>query len=100
MEKNENPLTVFNPASMAVCAVYADKKLTAFRNHERPLYYYSDERSTIFASTKDILKRCGISGSKKTKMFEIYNVNNFKLKHFEVANDKWLKETFNIEDLQ
>jgi glutamine phosphoribosylpyrophosphate amidotransferase len=100
MEKNENPLGVFNPASMAVCALFADKRLTAFRNHERPLYYYSDDRATIFASTKDILKRSGIPSSEKTRMFEIYNVNNFKLSHFEVADDKWLKETFNIEDLQ
>jgi glutamine phosphoribosylpyrophosphate amidotransferase len=100
MEKDENPLTVFHPASMAVCALFADKRLTAFRNHERPLYYYSDDRVTIFASTKDILKRSGIPSSEKTRMFEIYNVNNFKLSHFEVADDKWLKETFNIEDLQ
>jgi glutamine phosphoribosylpyrophosphate amidotransferase len=100
MEKNENPLGVFNPASMAVCALFVDKRLTAFRNHERPLYYYSDDRVTIFASTKDILKRSGIPSSEKTRMFEIYNVNNFKLSHFEVADDKWLKETFNIEDLQ
>lgn len=100
MEKDDNPLTVFNPASMAVCVIHADKRLSAFRNHERPLYYYSDERVTIFASTKDILKRTGFPRPEKTRMFEIYNVNNFKLTHFEVANDQWLKETFNIEDLQ
>lgn len=100
MEKNDNPLTVFHPASMAVCVIQADKILTAFRNHERPLYYYSDNRATIFVSTKDILNRCGVSSAEKTRMFKIYSVNNFKLIHFEVANDQWLKETFNIEDLQ
>lgn len=99
-EVDDNPLQVFHPASMAVCVIHSDKRLTAFRNHERPLYYYSNEKMTIFASTKDILNRCNISESVKTRMFEIYNVNNFKLNHFEVANDKWLKETFNIEDLQ
>lgn len=100
MEKNENPLAVFNPASMAVCVIHSDKRLTAYRNNERPLYYYSDERVTIFASTKDILSRSGFPTWIKTRMFEIYNVNNFKLSHFEVADDAWLKETFNIEDLQ
>lgn len=100
VERNENPLGVFHPASMAVCIIYADKRLTAFRNHERPLYYYNDERSTIFASTKDILIRSGIDEANKTRMFEIYNVNNFELSHFPVAGDEWLKRTFNIEDLQ
>lgn len=99
-EKGDNPLQVFHPASMAVCVIHTDKRLTAFRNHERPLYYYSDERVTIFASTKNILSRSGFPTGIKTRMFEIYNVNNFKLSHFEVADDAWLKETFNIEDLQ
>ena len=100
MEENENPLAVFHPASMAVCVIHADKRLTAYRNHERPLYYYNDDRVTIFASTQDILARSGVARAEKTRMFEIYNVNNFKLSHFEVADDAWLKETFNIEDLQ
>lgn len=100
MEKNENPLGVFHPASMAVCVIHSNKRLTAYRNHERPLYYYHDDRATIFASTKDIFTRTGIPRAEKTRMFEIYNVNNFKLSHFEVADDAWLKETFSIEDLQ
>lgn len=100
-EKNDDPLQVFQPASMAVCVIHADKKLTAFRNHERPLYYYFDDRVTIFASTKDILHRSGIDRDVwKTKMFEIYNVNNFIMSHFQVTDDKWLKENLNIVDLQ
>ena len=92
MEKNENPLTVFNPASMAVCVVHADKKLSAFRNHERPLYYYSDDRVTIFASTKDILKRSGVNNSVKTQMFRTYNVENFEMTYFDTNT--------NVKDLQ
>ena len=92
MEKNENPLTVFNPASMAVCVVHADKKLSAFRNHERPLYYYSDDRVTIFASTKDILKRSGVNNSVKTQMFRTYNVENFEITYFDTNT--------NVKDLQ
>jgi glutamine phosphoribosylpyrophosphate amidotransferase len=100
VEKDENPLIFFYPASMAVCMLFKNKRLSAFRNHERPLYYYSDERMTIFASTKDILNRSGISRSEKTRMFEIYNVNNFELSHFEVADDQWLENKFSIKDLQ
>jgi glutamine phosphoribosylpyrophosphate amidotransferase len=99
-EKDDNPLQVFQPASMAVCVIHDDKRLTAFRNHERPLYYYHDARVTIFASTKDILVRAGIPHAIKTDMFQIYNVNNFNLEHFPVADAPWLKQTFNIEDLQ
>ena len=99
-EKDDNPLQTFHPASMAVCVIHSDKKLTAFRNHERPLYYYHDDRATIFASTKDILSRSGIHKAVKTDMFRIYNVNNFMLEHFPVADAPWLKKTFNIEDLQ
>jgi glutamine phosphoribosylpyrophosphate amidotransferase len=99
-EKDDNPLQVFQPASMAVCVIHADKRLTAFRNHERPLYYYHDDRATIFASTKDILARAGIPHAVKTDMFRIYNVNNFGLEHFPVADATWLKQKFNIEDLQ
>lgn len=92
MEKNQNPLGTFNPASMAVCAINADKKLTAFRNHERPLYYYSDDRATIFASTKDILKRSGVNNSVKTQMFRTYTVENFEMTHFDTNT--------NVKDLQ
>ena len=99
-EKDDNPLQVFQPASMAVCVLHADKRLTAFRNHERPLYYYHDDRVTIFTSTKDILARAGVPHAVKTDMFRIYNVNNFNLEHFPVADARWLKQKFNIEDLQ
>ena len=100
VEKDENPLTVFNPASMAVCILYVDKKISAFRNHERPLYFHTNENFTIFASTKDILKRSGISSSEKTRMYEMYCVENFKLSHYEVVEDQWLKDSLNIKDLQ
>ena len=99
-ENNDDPLQVFHPASMAVCVIHSDKRLTAFRNHERPLYYYHDDRATIFASTQDILARSNVPFAIKTDMYRIYNVNNFGLEHFAVAQSDWLKETFNVEDLQ
>lgn len=100
IEVDHNPLEVFYPASMAVCVIYSDKSLSAFRNHERPLYYYSDERSTIFASTKDILFRSGIKDANKTRMFEMYYVNKFNFSHYPHESDEYLKEVFNIKDLQ
>jgi glutamine phosphoribosylpyrophosphate amidotransferase len=99
-EDNQNPLHYHN-TSMAVCSIYADKRICAYRNHERPLYYYNDDARTIFASTKDILFRSGIDCNvRKTRMFEIYNVNNFMLGSFSSAEHNWLKSEFNIEDLQ
>lgn len=99
-ENDDDPLQVFHPASMAVCIIHSDKRITAFRNHERPLYYYHDDRATIFASTQDILARSNVPFAIKTDMYRIYNVNNFSLEHFAVAQSDWLKQTFNIEDLQ
>jgi glutamine phosphoribosylpyrophosphate amidotransferase len=92
MEKEQNPLTVFNTASMAVCALFADKKITAFRNHERPLYFHAEPRMTIFASTADILKRSGIIDSEKTEMYRIYTVEDFTFSSIGMKT--------NVKDLQ
>lgn len=92
MENAQNPLEEFRTASMAVCAIRADKQLIALRNHERPLYYYSDDRATIFTSTKDILKRSGVNKSNKTQMFRTYVVENFEMTYFDTKT--------NVEDLQ
>lgn len=90
-ENNDNPLQVFHPASMAVCTIDKNKKLTAFRNETRPLYYYSDPRMTVFASTADILKRSGLD-SEKTEMYRIYTVEEFTVSSIGI--------TTNIKDLQ
>jgi len=92
-EQHQNPLSVFPEASMAVCGISYNKKLTAFRNAERPLYYYTDERSSVFASTKDILNRSGLSSVTKTKMYEVITVEDFNLTRLPM-ND------INVEDLQ
>jgi glutamine phosphoribosylpyrophosphate amidotransferase len=94
MEKKEqpHPLVKFHPASMAVCAITKNKILTAFRNEERPLYYYEDSRKIIFASTADILKRAGIPESIKTRMYNIYVYYEGKLLTQVVPTD--------VEDLQ
>jgi hypothetical protein len=77
---------------MAVCALFADKKITAFRNHERPLYFYAEPRMTIFASTADILNRSGIINSEKTEMYRIYTVENFTFFSIGIKT--------NVKDLQ
>lgn len=91
-EKNLNPLQYFHPCSMAICGITADKQLFALRNEQRPLYYHSDNRMTIFTSTKDIAKRAGVNKSKKTKMYRVYTVDNFELSFVDYDT--------NVEDLQ
>ena len=89
-----HPLKAFHPASMAVCTINDEKDITAFRNEERPLYYYSDSRMTIFASTADILRRAGLTDIEKTEMYRVYMVIDFTLMSvgLQVSDD--------IEDLQ
>jgi glutamine phosphoribosylpyrophosphate amidotransferase len=94
LEKVLHPLEKFHPASMAVCTIDSNKLITAFRNEERPLYYYSDSRMTIFASTADILKRSGLTEIEKTDMYRIYMVADFTLMSIGISvSDK-------IKDLQ
>jgi glutamine phosphoribosylpyrophosphate amidotransferase len=89
-----HPLKTFRPASMAVCTIDNDKVITAFRNEERPLYYYSDSRMTIFASTADILKRAGLNNIEKTEMYRVYMAADFTLMSIGMSVPD------NIEDLQ
>jgi glutamine phosphoribosylpyrophosphate amidotransferase len=87
----DTPLEIFKPSSMAVCTIDKNKKLTAFRNEARPLYYYSDPRMTVFASTADILKRSGLD-SEKTEMYRIYTVEEFTVSSIGIpTNDKDLQ---------
>lgn len=93
IENDLNPLQHFEPSSMAVCTLYNDKSLVSFRNNERPLYYSDNEKIKVFASTRDILKRSGLTNVFKTEMYTLYKLNNFKLSTQKIA-------TTGIEDLQ
>jgi len=92
MEEDLNPLHHFDPASMAVCALYDDKRLVAYRNHERPLYYSLSNNGIAFASTADILKRAGFPFSVKVNMYEINTIENFEVSSYTIDTD--------YEDLQ
>lgn len=92
--EEQNPLTYFMPSSMAVCALNIEKKLVAFRNEARPLYFYNDDRKTIFTSTKNIAKRSGVNNSIKTHLYRTYVVDNFKMSYYDTATK------YTIEDLQ
>lgn len=92
MEEGYDPLTLFHPASMAVCAVNTKKQLVAFRNEARPLYYTHAKDGVIFASTGDILKRAGLKFSVKTPPYEVFIVDGFKVSGYTVPNQ--------LEDLQ
>lgn len=85
IEAKENPLLKFHPASMAVCKIDADKIISAFRNEARPLYRtYIMEKGWVFASTKDIMVRSGLTSKiDKMEMYDVYSVNlsDFKFDH-------------------
>jgi glutamine phosphoribosylpyrophosphate amidotransferase len=94
LEKGENPLTYFHPASMSVCGVDNEKKIIAFRNEERPLYCCQNENIIVFASTEDILKRSNLFfGIKKVPMYKWFMVDNFKITEYDSSVE-------NVEDLQ
>lgn len=92
MEKEINPLEHFRPASMAVCAIFNDKRIVSFRNEERPLYCAFTDNVTVFASTADILKRSGISNITKVPMYRILTVDEFNVSGYNMKVD--------VEDLQ
>ncbi len=94
LEKNLHPLTKFPEASMAVVTIDKYKRLTAFRNHQRPLYYTYGADGFTFASTADILKRAGAKFSCKMPMFEAFGIYNFK------QESLILPHQFDIKDLQ
>jgi glutamine phosphoribosylpyrophosphate amidotransferase len=60
IEAGENPLEYYKDRSMAVVTLHHDG-LMAFRNHERPLWYAERDNGIIFASTRNILERSGIT---------------------------------------
>ena len=92
LQNGDVPLEKFRPSSMAVCTINKDKVITAFRNEARPLYYTTNPRMTIFASTEDILKRAGLSDIEKTEMFRIYTVEDFTFSSISIPT--------NVKDLQ
>ena len=59
---SDNALGEYPDASMAVCELSLDKKLTAYRNGKRPLYMTNLENGILFTSTEDIPKRAEIDG--------------------------------------
>lgn len=94
LNNKKNPLTYFSPASMAVCAINKNKRLIAFRNESRPLYYYQDDRMVIFTSTKNIAERSGLNNSIKTEMYRTYIVEDFDISYYDTGTEG------NIKDLQ
>ena len=66
IENGDNPVEVYKKRSMACVAIELENGspfLRAWRNRERPLWYFSKLRNVVFASTSDILKRSGFDES-------------------------------------
>lgn len=59
IEAGDSPLEVYKHRSMA-CVVLEPGLLYGWRNHERPLWMALRRNGLIFASTRDIIRRCGI----------------------------------------
>lgn len=62
------------PGSFAVLELWADGRMYAYRNGDRPLYLSVDASGgTFFASTKDILMRCGMRNIEMLTPGNVYN---------------------------
>ena len=59
IEAGDCPIEVYRHRSMA-CVALEDGVLHGWRNHERPLWMALRRNGLIFASTRDIIRRCGI----------------------------------------
>lgn len=82
IDQKENPFLKYINGSIA-CGVLTERGIYCMRNNTRPLYYFTNEYFSGFASTEDIIKR-------STKKLEI-EVNIFKTspfrKYFFERND-------------
>lgn len=92
MDMGKNVFEYFHPSSMAVCALTVDKKIIAFRNEARPLYFYQDDRMTLFTSTKNIAQRAGVNNSVKTKQYRKYIVEDFKMSYIDTTTKTSIKD--------
>jgi glutamine phosphoribosylpyrophosphate amidotransferase len=93
MKAGMDPLTDFDPASMAVVALKSNKELIGFRNNERPLYLSVKPNGVIFTSTADIALRSGLDRSYKCYMYTKYTYANEEMIIDELDHDE-------IDDLQ
>jgi len=62
LEDAMSPLQHWQDSSLAVCELYADKKMRVYRNGQRPLYLTSIPSGCIITSTSDIPKRANVGG--------------------------------------
>lgn len=62
IEADKSPLTEWADESLAVCELYADKRLRTYRNGKRPLYLTTIDNGSIITSTKDIPYRANVAG--------------------------------------
>ena len=66
LESGLSPLKEWHSSSLAVCELYADKKLRFYRNGKRPIYFTSIKNGCIITSTEDIAMRAGIGFAGET----------------------------------
>ena len=87
---SDNALGEYPDASMAVCELSVEKKLTAYRNGKRPLYMTNLENGILFTSTADIPKRAEIVGTTVEVPMDTYVTfdENLVMDMLTVYNDR------------
>lgn len=87
---SDNALGEYPDASMAVCELSVEKKLTAYRNGKRPLYMTTLENGILFTSTADIPKRAEIVGTTVEVPMDTYVTfdENLVMDMLTVYNDR------------
>jgi glutamine phosphoribosylpyrophosphate amidotransferase len=79
LEAGGSPLQDWKDSSLAVCELYADKKLRVYRNGQRPLYLTSIPSGCIITSTSDIPARANVGGFPVNLLMNHYTTFDEKL---------------------
>jgi len=98
IENGDDPVEVYKKRSMACVAIELKNGtplLRAWRNHERPLWYFVKSQKVVFASTSDILSRSGFAAEQtRTKPLCKYNFVESVMHEDQSVCDR------DLEDLQ
>lgn len=94
LERGLSPLTEWKDSSLAVCELYADKKIRFYRNGKRPIYFTLIHNGCIITSTEDVAERAKIGMACKAPMNTYITIgSNLEFKMDRVNNiDRDLQE--------
>jgi len=99
LEKNLSPLKEWHDSSLAVCELYADKKLRFYRNGKRPIYFTTIPNGCIITSTEDIASRAGLGFAGETPANTYVTIDSnlaFMLERVEIQDKDLQKVDYEI----